>query len=98
MQIAAEPFICREDPVVYFATDAVGSPGRTRPADTFRANLTNVQREPGTLRAYYNATLTTTVTDETSNMIVECSDQLTSSTLNIQRKHLNQSRKNKNAV
>ena len=96
MQIAAEPFICRADPVVYLATDPVGSPGGTSSTDTFQAKLTNVQRESGTLMAYYNTTLKTTVTDQTANTMVECSNELTSS--NIQRKSLNQSGKYKCTV
>lgn len=97
LQIAAEPFICQADPVIYLATDPVGNSNRTRPTDTFQANLTNVQRHSGSdLLAYYNATLTTTMTNETSNITVECSDLLTSPSSTTQRKNLNQSRKNKN--
>jgi len=93
VQIAAEPFICRADPVLYFATDRPGNPGRTMPTDVFQANLTDVQLEPGTLMAYYKATLTAIVTNETANTTVECSDQLTSSS-SVQRKTLIESRKN----
>lgn len=90
MQIAVEPFICLTDPVVYLATDPVG---RIRPMGTnaFQANLTDVQRQPGTLIADYRTTLTTTMTDETDNTTVQCSNQLTSSS--IQRRNLTQSRK-----
>lgn len=94
VQVAAEPFICRADPVLYFATDPPGSPGRTMPTDVFQANLTDIQREPGTLMAYYKVTLTATLTNEIANTTVECSDQLTSSS-SIQRKTLIESRKNK---
>ena len=94
VKLAAEPFICRADPVVFLSTDPVGSPGGTKPTDIFQANLTNVQHESGFLMAYYNTTLTTTMTDETANVMVECS----TSSSSVQRKSLNQSRKNKNIV
>lgn len=89
MQIAVEPFICLSDPVIYLATDDVG---RIRPigANAFQANLTNVQ--PGLIAA----TLTTTMRNENDNTTVQCSDVLTSSSL--QRRNLTQSRKSKYIV
>ena len=89
VQIAAEPFICLADPVVYVLTDPVGRTGPTG-ANLFQANLTDVQRQ-SSLMAYYNTTLTTTVTSETGRTTVECSNQLTSSS-SVQR-NLTQSRK-----
>ena len=92
IRISAENFICRNDPVSYLATDAVGSPGRTNPEDLFQANLTNVQRESN-LIANFTVTLTTNTTNETSNTVVECGDVLTADL--VKSKNLIQSCKTK---
>ena len=89
MQIAAEDFICRNDPVAYLPNDATGTTGGT---NIFWANLVNVERDSTqSVIADFTATLTATTSNVTANTIVECSDRLSSS--NIQRKTLIQSRK-----
>ena len=94
IRLAAEPFICRNDPVSFTASDDVGSSGRTRPTDLFQANLTNLQRESNESHiANFMATLTAITTDETANTVVWCGDQLTS--YYVQKKNLIKSRKTK---
>ena len=94
IRLAAEPFICRSDPVSFVASDSVGSSGITTRADRFQANLTNVQPNSSQpLIASFTATLTANTTDETSNTVVECADSLDSDRL--QRKNLTRSCKTK---
>ena len=91
VQIAAEDFICRNDPVTFAASDIVGRSGGT---DVFKASLTNVERESSqSLIANFTVTLTANTTDETNNTVVECANRLTSDL--VQRKTLTQSCKTK---
>ena len=90
VQMAAEDFICLNDPISFVASNDIGSSGPTTPTDIFQANLTNVQRESNqSLIANFTVTLTVNTTYETTNTVVECADILTSS--NVQRKNLTQS-------
>lgn len=90
-RIAAEPFICRNDPVSYIASSIVGSSNSHR---IFQANLTMVQPEPRPrdVIANFRITLTTNTTNET-NTVIECADQLDSR--RVQSKALIQSGKTK---
>ena len=91
-RIAAEPFICRNDPVSYIPSSIVGSSNSHR---TFQTNLTMVQPEPGpTPRlANFRTTLTANTNNETNNTVIECADQLDSQ--RVQSKALIQSGKTK---
>ena len=94
IRIAAEPFIRRNDPVSYIASDDVGNSGGTKPNDTFQANLMNVQRESNQSEiANFTATLTSYTTDETNNTVVECADRFSSA--RVQRRLLTQACKTK---
>ena len=76
IRLAFEPFINRSDPLAFFATDVIGSTSHT---DHFQANLANVQRESNeSSTANFIVTLTTIMTNETANTVVECADLLTS--------------------
>lgn len=91
IQIAAEDFICRNDPVTFVASDSIGS---SSGGDIFKANLTNVERESSqALYANFTVTLKANTTGETNNTVVECADRLTSDL--VQRKTLTQSCKTK---
>ena len=88
IEIVAEPFICRADPIAYAATDAVGSPGGT---DLFQANLTDIQCEPSSPRiANFTTTLIVNSTNETAGTVVECFS-LQPFKCDVQRKKLMQS-------
>jgi len=90
IQIAAENFICRNDPVTYLPTDAVGSSGHPIPNATFQANLTNVDPESDESGvANLTATWTAITTDEINNAVVECTEARRSDL--VQRKTLTQS-------
>ena len=79
IRLAFEPFINRSDPVTFFASDVIGSSGGTSHTDLFQANLTNVQRGSNeSSTANFTVTLTTIMTHETANTVVECADLLTS--------------------
>ena len=94
MRLAAEPFIRRNDPVSYTASDNVGNSGGTEPKDTFQANLINVQRESNQSEiANLIATLTSYTTDKTNNTVVECADLFSSD--RVQRRLLTQACKTK---
>ena len=87
MRLAAEPFIHRNDPISYTASDDVGNSGGTKPNDTFQANLMNVQRESNQSEiANLIATLTSYTTNETNNTVVECADLFSS--VHVQRRLL----------
>ena len=92
VRIAAEPFICRNDPVFYIASDNVGSSNFHR---TFQAILTMVRPKPrpGHAITNFRVTLTANTTNETSNTVIECADQLDSQ--RVQSKALIQSGKTK---
>lgn len=91
VRIVAENFICRSTPVIYIATDPVGSSGPTSATDVFQANLTEVQRDSNQpLVANFTATLEANVTNETADTVVECFGQQTFS-CDVLRKNLSQS-------
>ena len=77
--MAAEDFICHNDPISFVASSDVGSSGPTTPNDTFQANLTNVQQKSNqTPVANFTVTLMTKATNETNNTEVVCAGQRTS--------------------
>ena len=85
VQLAAEDFICRDDPVIYLPTNMVNT---SRGNSIFQANLVRVEQLPAQ-RGSFVTTLTAVTTNVTANTVVECADQLTSS--NVVRKTLSQS-------
>lgn len=94
MRWAAEPFIRRNDPVSYTASDAVGSSGGTKPNDLFQASLISVQRESNQSEiANFTATLICYTTDKTNSTDVECADLFSSD--HVQRRILTQACKTK---
>lgn len=79
VQMAAEDFICLNDPISFVASNDIGSSGPTTPTDIFQANLTNVQRESNqTSVANFTVTLKVKTTNETNNTEVVCAGQRTS--------------------
>ena len=91
VQMAAEDFICRNDPAIYLPTTAVGT---LRGTSNFQTNLSSV--EPvSTQRGNFTATMTAITTDATAYTVIECANQLTSS--NVQRKTLTQSGETKSS-